>query len=241
MNRKRPVFARLFRAYVRMRMRGSFDAVRVRGLEGLVERLQHGPLIVAANHASWWDALFLVLLDGVEGIDAHCLMDAQNLRQLPFFAWLGAVPLERSRARRAKEDLDRAAELLDRPGRVLIVFPQGRQVPPHLPLRFASGVLHLARKTGVPVVPMALRYDYREEPVPEMNVSIGPPIDAANGEGHALRRLEAVVGEQLAVIDRHLESDDPSFVRWVGAPRRRVSGAARLLAWVARERTQHVS
>lgn len=239
MNQKRPLFARLFRAYVRRRMRGSFDAVRVRGAAQLLERLEQGPLMIAANHVSWWDALFLVLLDGVEGIDAHCLMDSANLKQLPFFSWLGAVPLDRSRATRAKKDLELAARLLDRPGRVLIVFPQGRQVPAHLPLRFASGVVHLARQTGVPVVPMALRYDYREEPIPELNVSIGPPVDVAEGNGTALARLEDAVAEQLRLIDAHLVNENPGFERWLSAPRQRVSGAARLLSWIARERTQH--
>jgi 1-acyl-sn-glycerol-3-phosphate acyltransferase len=230
--RKRPAFAGLFRAYLRWRMRRAFSAVRIRGLPALRALAAREPLLLAANHVAWWDPLVLIVLDGVLTGDARCLMDASNLRRLPFFSLVGALPLDRSAPRAAVADLAAAARLLDRPGRVLIIFPQGEQRPAHLPLELRPGIEWLARKSGARVVPLALRYDFREEPRPELNVSIGEPL---GGEAPCtLPALGEALGRELARIDAHLLAEDASFVPLLSSASGRISLGARLLAWLTR-------
>ena len=138
--RRKAWFFSLARRYVRRKFARSFDGIHVAGLEQARALVAREPLILAATHVAWWDALFAIAMADLLGGESYCLMDADNLRRLPFFGWVGAVPLDRSSPKRALRDMKAAATLLDRPGRVLWIFPQGRQRPSHLrPLDLQPG------------------------------------------------------------------------------------------------------
>ena len=122
-------FFALARRYVRYKFARGFDGVHVEGLQEARALMAREPVIVAATHVAWWDALFAIQMAALLGGESYCLMDAANLRRLPFFGWVGAVPLDRSSPKRALKDMKAAATLLDRPGRVVWIFPQGRQRP----------------------------------------------------------------------------------------------------------------
>ncbi len=220
MTRKSALFLRFARPYVRRRLRRAFSAVRVSGLESIEELLRQGPVILAPNHVAWWDAFLCVALDERLGGGGYCLMDAENLERLPFFAWTGAVPLDRKHPRRTLRDLDAACALLTGPGRFLIAFPQGQQRPAHLPLEFHRGIELLAERTGAPVVPIGLRYDFTEGPRPEIHISCGP-AQLWNRRGVLALELEVAVGLQLAAIDAELlrsagTRDNSAFVPLIG-------------------------
>ena len=172
--------ARLAARYARRQFSRSFDGVFVAGLEATRDLARAQPILLAPTHVSWWDALLLVLLDDALETDGRALMDADNLSRLPFFGALGAVPLHRGRGQRSRmrRDLAFALSTLDRPGRALWVFPQGRQRPVSVrPLGLAPGVQLLARQAQAPVVPVALRYGYREAERPAVVVHFGSPLD----------------------------------------------------------------
>jgi len=139
--RRRPWVLSIARWYAHRRMARAFDGVFVAGLEQARELATREPLVIAMNHVSWWDPFVVVLVDAALGAESYCLMDAENLERLPFFGWLGAVPLRRLEPRLALADLKQHAALLDRPGRVVWIFPQGEQRPAHLrPLGLQRGV-----------------------------------------------------------------------------------------------------
>jgi len=196
----------LFRYDARRRLRRAFSRGLVRGLSALRAQLERGPLIVALNHVAFWDGFVLSCLGGAAAADAYCLMDRANLERLSFLRFAGAVPVDASDARRARRDLEQAARLLDRPGRLLFVFPQGTQVPAHLPLAFRTGVLALADCAGVPIVPAGLRYEFLQDPKPEVLVSIGMAIEGGGLRSDRRRRLEQAVRGELDEIDRLLLS-----------------------------------
>lgn len=198
---RKPWFLGVARWYARRRVASAFDGLFVHGLAEARQRVAAGPLIFAMNHVSWWDSFIVVLLDEALRAESHCLMDAQNLARLPFFGWIGAVPLRRANPREALVDLKASVDLLDRPGRVLWIFPQGHQRPSHLrPLGLERGVSILANDAKVDVVPVSLTYTFREAPQPSIAVNIGRPC--------SLRRAgppEALEQSLVAGLERNDE------------------------------------
>lgn len=217
MTEKNRFIQHLARAYVKRRLGRTFSDVRILGASRLRAALDRGPVIVASNHVSWWDPLVMVHLDAKLKSDAYCLMDKANLDGLRFFSWLGALPLDRSSPRASLRDLERAAILLSEPGRMLVVFPHGEQRPAHLPLEFRSGVHSLFTKTGAPVYPLALRYDFHQSDRPVIHLALGEPLSERNlRREEFLRRLEGSVREQLELVDREIEGEKLPFESLLG-------------------------
>ena len=230
--RRRAWFLSLARRYVRRRLRNGFDGLYVHGIEPIRRLAQTRPVVLAANHVCWWDAFVVVMLDEALGTESYCLMDADNLRQMPFFGWIGAVPLDRSSLRQGLRDLRASATLLDQPGRALWIFPQGEHRPPHLrPLQLKRGVEMLVRGREVDVVPVAINYVWRQAPQPTIAVSFGAPLTGAAGAA-LLGVLDEALVTGLSRIDRFTLSADEAGFSPLIAPRGegRVPLGAKLLA-----------
>lgn len=176
---RRRWFLALARAYVRRKLANNFHGVYVHGLAEVQTLCKTRPVIIAPNHVAWWDAFLVVLLDEALGTESYCLMDAQNLRRLPFFRWLGAIELARGDDAGSYHDLMRSLQLLSAPGRALWLFPQGRQRPPHIrPLALQSGVALLAQQSRLPIVPVSISYAYLDAPKPRIVIHFNQAIDS---------------------------------------------------------------
>lgn len=226
----------LARPYVRRRLARELDGLWVSGLDRLAPLLATGPVVFAPNHVSWWDPMVLVALSGALPTEDYVLMDAENLRRLPFMGWLGAVPLRRGRREEARADVLAAAGLLDGPGRSVWIFPQGRQRPAHLrPLELRPGVEWLvAAAGGVPVVPVSLQYGFREGERPAALVRFGRARSARAPVATLLPWLEAALVEGLGRCDAFLDQglgDFRPLVAPVGRPSE-AGGGARVLSWL---------
>jgi len=236
-DRRKPWFWALARRYVRRKLARQLDGLHVEGLEQARALVAREPLIIAATHVAWWDALVTIAMADLLGGESYCLMDADNLRRLPFFGWVGAVPLDRRSPKQALRDLKGAATLLDRPGRVMWIFPQGRQRPAHLrPLELQPGVRWLTKASGVRVLPMSLGYAFREAPEPAVVASFASPIQPAPGD--LLPELEERLVDGLCRIDRFVDRGEGAFDEVVTAARRDTGGvpvAGRLLSWLGRD------
>lgn len=220
----------LARAYARRRLARDLDGVRVRGLERAREASRAAPLILAANHVGWWDSFLVVAVDEALGGEGRALMDEENLRSLPFFARLGALPFSPARAR---SGLRRAAAWLMGPGHSLWIFPQGAHRPPHLrPLGFGRGVELLAGQAPLAeIVPVALQYAWADQPGPGAWIDLGTPLRAAEvAERGGAQRLEAAVERGLGRIDAALEDHCPVFTELIPSRSRGAGWGARLLA-----------
>lgn len=231
--KKRPAVAALARWYARRRVARAFEGIFVEGLPEAQALATRSSVIFAMNHVAWWDAFVTVLLDAAMGGTGRCVMDADNLARLPFFGWIGAVPLRRRRPREALEDLHRHAALLSEPRSSLWIFPQGSQRPSHLrPLQFHSGVAVLARVSGAPVVPVSLSYSFRESALPAICVSFGAPTHVRRASDVA--DLEARVATGLDRNDAFVVANSGAFVELFGGRNRPgVPWSGRLLARLA--------
>ena len=177
---RRQAFLRVARRYVRRRLTRELDGVWVSGLAEARAALAQRPLIFVANHVAWWDALLLLPLDAALGGTGWAVVDSRSLRSLPFFGWVGALPLDRSSPQRSRECLQACADLLDRPGRGVWVFPQGRQRPAHLrPLDLKSGLGVMHARSPVDLVAVSINYVFLERSRPAAVVRFSAPIAGA--------------------------------------------------------------
>ncbi|MCB9759056.1 MAG: 1-acyl-sn-glycerol-3-phosphate acyltransferase [Alphaproteobacteria bacterium] len=220
---------RAFRAWghgqVEARLRAGLDGVHVHGLGHLREAAARGPVIVAANHVCWWDGLVLVQLNHALTARGMVLMRADQLRRFSFFRSFGALPLDTARPNQARRDLQAAADRLRGPGDVLWIFPQGEHTPvERRPLGFKPGVALLARLSGAPVVPVALRYPWAQAPRPAAAVRVGPAIPPGR------RLLPALEHAVAALLDDAL-TEGPAGTPLV-PPLRRPDRASPALAWL---------
>jgi len=231
----------LFRFDARRRLQRTFARCLVRGLAPLAQRVAREPVIVVLNHVSFWDGFLLPCLERALCADAYCLMDRANLERFSFLRFAGAIPLGCGDIRRAQADLEHAARLLDRPGRLLFMFPQGKQVPAQLPLRFHGGVLRMAELSGAAVVPVGLRYEFLEDPKPEIRISVGGAVSLLGTRVQRKRALESAVRVELDSIDAsHLSaptSTERAFVPLLQAKPRGLPVGTRWLALASARRS----
>lgn len=186
--------------------------------------LGSGPSIVVANHLSWLDPLVVASLLPVTPIAKH------EIRRWPFVgslcASMGCMFVERGSAASGAMVL-RSARAALAEGVSVLGFPEGTTRPFGSGLGpFHRGLFGLAQRLGVPVVPVALRYD---DPAlhwvgddafaphwygvvgrarTRVEVAIGAPIVA--DEGVPLGRF---VSDVRHAIER-LGNDPPAVTRW---------------------------
>lgn len=213
---------RLARLYARYRLKKAFSDLRLLGSSRLEDAISQGPLIIASNHVAYWDAFLLVILEQHFRARAHCLMDAENLKQFAFFRHLGALPLDRVKPKQGLRDMHHSLSKLKTCGDLLFIFPGGRQQPAHLPLDFQQGVAYLAQQSNLPVMPLGLRYDYREGPRPVVHVAAGEPLffEAASSRQQFTETVAGAVAECLKRIDQALAPNVSEGVSLLGRAHR---------------------
>lgn len=181
----------LVATYVHRKVRRAFRGVWLRGELPPPD----ASLLVYANHTNFWDGFIAAELCRVGGWDAYCMMEERQLARYRFLARLGAFSIRRGDARSAVETLRYARGLLDRPGRAVVVFPEGVLRPsgtgPH-PLE--RGVEILARGPRVRCLPVGIRYRFFEHELPDVIVAVGETHGAAPLDVFAAR-LDAALAE----------------------------------------------
>ena len=181
--------------------------------------------------------VLLYLTEHVLHCDGHVLMDAVNLRKLPFFAMVGAFGVELANPADGAGAIRYAARLLDAPGRMVWVFPQGRERPvTERPLGFRGGSAEIARVAKCVTVPVAFRYEHRGSERPELLMSIGQPLPWVKDVAAGRAAHEAAVTALLDRLDAALRDGSvESFEVLERAPVSRLGQwAERALAALAR-------
>jgi 1-acyl-sn-glycerol-3-phosphate acyltransferase len=236
--RKRPWFRSWFSGHAVGRMRATFASVEIFGLSHLRDALKNGPVVVVSNHVAWWDPLVtLVLTEQIVRCDSYALMDATNLKKLPFFGLVGAIGVDLTHPSDGAAAILYTARLLKSPNQLVWIYPQGRERPPTVrPLGFRGGSAEIARVAKAHTVPIALRYEFMEVEKPRLLIHIGAPIAPERNVARATEAHERAVIEGLDHIDRVLlEGQRPGFETVIAAPQDRWGAlAARALAWLTK-------
>ncbi len=130
---------------------------RVSGAENVPDE---GPAILASNHLSYADWLFmpLTLARRVTFVAKAEYFNTPGIKgwfQKRFFSGAGQVPIDRSGASAAEGALTAAKRVLD-DGELFGIYPEGTRSHDGKLYRGKTGVARLALETGVPVIPVAV-------------------------------------------------------------------------------------
>jgi 1-acyl-sn-glycerol-3-phosphate acyltransferase len=174
-----PRLQRLFAFYVRGMMRRSFRAVRL-AYADRPQGLAGTPLLVYANHPSWWDPLLAQIVATTLFRDRrhYSPIDAAALEKYAFFRRLGYFGVEQNSRKGAAMFLRTGERILSVPDSTLWMTPQGSfNDVRSRPVRFKSGIGHLARRApSAAAVPFVFEYVFGEERLPEIWARFGPAI-----------------------------------------------------------------
>jgi chlorobactene lauroyltransferase len=153
------------------------------------------------------------------GAGFRVLMEERNLARYRVFLKVGALPLRRTTPREAWADLAVARTHLA-PGVSLWVFPQGVRRPAAEPITGCErGAAHLALSASTPVriVPVAFRYPFLGEQLPEGFVLVGAPwvVEPGGEAGRRplMARIEHELGATIARLDGRLATEETAGFR----------------------------
>jgi 1-acyl-sn-glycerol-3-phosphate acyltransferase len=124
-------------------------------VEGLDNVPEAGPVILAANHRSFMDSLFLVssLPRPIAFVAKAEYFDRRITRWI--FRGTGQIPVRRGSPAGARQALAAASDVLDRGG-VLGIYPEGTRSRDGQLHRGNPGPARLAATTGAAIVPVGL-------------------------------------------------------------------------------------
>ena len=163
-------------------------------VEGAENVPASGPAILASNHLSYADWLFMPLtlprrVTFVAKAEYFTTPGVKGWFQKKFFSGAGQVPIDRSGANAAEGALASARHILGQ-GELFGIYPEGTRSHDGRLYRGKTGVARLALETGVPVIPVAvLGTDVVAPPgktfgtFTRPGVRFGRPLDFSRYEG----------------------------------------------------------
>ena len=127
--------------------------------QGLLHIPRQGPVIIAANHISYFDPLCLAVFIDTAGREVRFLAKSELYRN-PLLGWVlrsaGQIPVYRESRDAARSLQDAVAAM--REGAAVAIYPEGTTTrnPDFSPMKAKTGVARLAALTGAPVVPVGM-------------------------------------------------------------------------------------
>jgi 1-acyl-sn-glycerol-3-phosphate acyltransferase len=220
-------------------------------MEGKENIPAEGPAILASNHLSFSDSVFLPLM-----VDRRITFPAKQeyFTGTGVKGWLtkqfmmvtGQIPIDRSGGQASLAALQAALEVLRR-GELFGIYPEGTRSPDGRLYRGKTGVARLAVAADVPIVPCAMIDTDKAQPtgqvmpnIVRVGVRVGRPIHhpeyAGQVENHAaLRRITDEVMSELQRLSGQEYVDE-----YAAVVKKRLADRARIgLEHAAREGLEH--
>jgi len=179
-------------------------------VKGLRQVPGSGPVIIASNHLSFSDSIFMPLVvprkvtflakseyftsPGPKGL----------LKKLTFIA-LGQVPVDRSGGRRSEAALITGLKVLAE-GKCLGIYPEGTRSPDGRLYKGRTGIARLAIESGAPIIPVAMFNTEKIQPtgtvvpkVMRVEMIFGEPM-YFEGDSTDLQHLRDVTDQIMQTI-----------------------------------------
>ncbi|MEV7227157.1 MULTISPECIES: lysophospholipid acyltransferase family protein [Polymorphospora] len=157
-------------------------------VEGREHVPEHGAAIIASNHLSFSDSIFMPLMVSrkVTFVAKAEYFTGKGLKGWlikMFFVGTGTIPVDRSGGRAAQAALDTQLRVL-RAGNLAGIYPEGTRSPDGRLYRGKTGVARLALESGAPVIPVVmLNADEIQPPgklipkIERVRIRFGAPLD----------------------------------------------------------------
>ena len=163
-------------------------------VEGIENLPAEGPAILASNHLSFSDSIFLPLsvprrITFLAKADYFTGRGVKGFLTKGFFKGVGQVPIDRSGGRASEAALRKAMEILAE-GELLGIYPEGTRSPDGRLYRGKTGIARMALEARVPVIPVAMINTFDIQPpgkilprIMRVGIRIGEPLDFSRYEG----------------------------------------------------------
>ncbi|MBX6355392.1 MAG: 1-acyl-sn-glycerol-3-phosphate acyltransferase [Micromonosporaceae bacterium] len=178
-------------------------------VEGRENVPDHGPAIIASNHLSFSDSIFMPLMvrRKVTFVAKAEYFTGRGLKGWlvkMFFVGTGTIPVDRSGGRAAQAALETQLRVL-REGKLAGIYPEGTRSPDGRLYRGKTGVARLALESGAPVIPVVmLNADEIQPPgkllprIKRVKIRFGRPLDFSRYAGMAGDRfVERAVTDEI--------------------------------------------
>ena len=175
---------------IRILMGFAHPIVHVRGLENIPD----GPAVICCNHSSFSDAIWVIVCSHQKRI--FRTMAKKELFSHRVLGWfitkLGAFPVDRE-----ANDIHAVKTALGvlREGDKLLIFPEGTRVHGDAVVEPKSGVIHMAVRMHVPIVPVYIPRD--KKIFHEVPTVIGEPYYPELGDHRDYDRLARELMERI--------------------------------------------
>lgn len=163
-------------------------------ITGMENVPKEGAAILASNHVSFFDSIFLPLM-----LDRHVTFLAKSeyftaggikgwLMKM-FFLGTGQLPIDRSGGKASEDSLNTGLRVLAS-GELLGIYPEGTRSPDHKMYRGRTGIARMLLEAKVPVIPVAMVGTQELMPtgsflprVRRVGVVVGEPLDFSRYAG----------------------------------------------------------
>lgn len=155
------------------------------------------PILVIANHISWWDGFWIAYLNETRfHRKFHFMMLEEQLRKYWFFNYAGGFSVRKG-SRTVVETLHYTSELLKNRGNLVLVFPQGEIQSMHNQhFVFEKGIDRvLQNKHDVQVIMVASMVDYLSQKKPSLTMYLEEYNDAGSDHQSIEARYNAFYKE----------------------------------------------
>jgi 1-acyl-sn-glycerol-3-phosphate acyltransferase len=162
--------------------------------EGLENVPEDGAAILASNHLSFLDSIFMPLLvprrvTFLAKSDYFTGRGIKGRLKRMFFTGVGQVPIDRSGGPASEAALATGITILSE-GKLLGIYPEGTRSPDGRLYRGKVGVARMALEAGVPVIPVAMIGTFEVQPqgkvmprVKRVGVRFGAPLEFSRYSG----------------------------------------------------------
>ncbi|MGH8882296.1 MAG: lysophospholipid acyltransferase family protein [Stackebrandtia sp.] len=189
-------------------------------VEGLENIPAAGAAIVASNHVSFSDSIFLPLVvpRQITFIAKSEYFTGKGLKgwfSRFFFSGVGAIPVDRAGGKSAHAALATGLRVLGE-GELFGIYPEGTRSPDGKLYRGKTGVARLALQSQSPVIPVAMLNTGVLQPIGKrlpsigrVRIRVGQPIDFSRYEGLADERVvERAVTDEIMYALMELSGQD---------------------------------
>jgi 1-acyl-sn-glycerol-3-phosphate acyltransferase len=178
-------------------------------VEGRGHVPRRGAVILAGNHLSFSDSIFMPLMvrrrvTFVAKQEYFTGRGIKGLLKRLFFIGVGTIPVDRSGGHAARAAIDTGLRVL-RAGRLFGIYPEGTRSPDGRLHRGKTGVARLALESGVSVVPVAMLNSDEVQPIGKVlprirrvRIRFGEPLDFSRYAGMAGDRfVERAITDEI--------------------------------------------
>lgn len=150
----------------------------IKEINGLENIPKEKNFIIAANHQTFIDHIFvgLPIKDRLE--KAHFIGKLESFSQILMWGWFywlaDTIPIDR-KSQDKRKVLDKAVEALKK-GEIIIIYPEGHRNKNKELLTGKTGVAELTMRSQVPVIPMGIIYKDHKPPKFPVIINIGKPL-----------------------------------------------------------------